>query len=325
MPSKASTITEIAPDLGVSAGASAALAIETRRLRKVYSNTVAVSDLTLEVARGEVFGFLGPNGAGKSTSIKMLLGLTFPSSGSARVLGRPVGDVHARHKIGFLPEHFRFYDWLSGTELLELHGKLCGMDFATLRRSVPDLLDLVGLTPNAGKKLRDYSKGMLQRVGLAQALLNDPEIIFLDEPTSGLDPLGRRLVRDIIREQRRRGVTVFLNSHLLSEVELTCDRVAFIKRGVVLEIRDIASLSRDTVVHARVANLTPAALAVLPRWAIDIRHDGERLSFRVKHEDLLAEIVRHLAESGVDIYSVIPQRMLLEELFVHIIGEDEGA
>jgi ABC-2 type transport system ATP-binding protein len=290
----------------------------------LYGNKVAVSDLTLEVARGEVFGFLGPNGAGKSTSIKMLLGLTFPSSGWARVLGRPLGDAYARRKIGFLPEHFRFYEWLSGTELLELHGHLCGMDFAKLRRSVAELLDLVGLSPHAGKKLRDYSKGMLQRVGLAQALLNDPEVIFLDEPTSGLDPLGRRLVRDIVREQRRRSVTVFLNSHLLSEVELTCDRVAFIKRGVVLEVRDIASLSRDTVVHARVAKLTPTALAALPHWATDIRHNGEQLSLRVNHEDLLPEIVRHLAASGVDVYSVTPQRMPLEELFVHIIGEDEG-
>ena len=324
MTTKACTIPEVVPDAGISADATAALAIETRRLRKLYGNTVAVSDLTLEVARGEVFGFLGPNGAGKSTSIKMLLGLTFPSSGSARVLGRPVGDVHARQKVGFLPEHFRFYDWLSGTELLELHGRLCGMDSATLRRTVPELLDLVGLTPNAGKKLRDYSKGMLQRVGLAQALLNDPEVIFLDEPTSGLDPLGRRLVRDIVREQRRRGVTVFLNSHLLSEVELTCDRVAFIKHGVVLEVRDIASLRRDTIVHTRVANLTPATLAALTRWATDIRHDGEQLRFRVQHEDLVAEIVRYLAASGVDVYSVTPQRMLLEELFVHIIGEDEG-
>jgi ABC-2 type transport system ATP-binding protein len=198
---------------------------------------VAVEGLTLEVRRGEVFGFLGPNGAGKSTSIKMLLGLVVPTGGEATVLSSPAGDVETRRKIGFLPEHFRFYDWLTATELLYLHGRLYAMAAALLRERVPALLDLVGLAPHRDRRLGDFSKGMLQRLGLAQALLNDPELIFLDEPTSGLDPVGRRLVRDIIKAQRSRGATVFLNSHLLSEVEVTCDRVAFIKRGEVLETR----------------------------------------------------------------------------------------
>src|ERR1700730_12774257 len=158
------------------------LAIRTRGLRKVFGGKVAVRSLTLEVARGEVFGFLGPNGAGKSTSVKMLLGLVFPTSGKAEILGRPAGDVKTRSKVGFLPEHFRFYDWLTPAELLKLHGRLYGMSHTVLRERVPALLGLVGLTPHRNKRLRDFSKGMLQRIGLAQALLNEPDLIFLDEP-----------------------------------------------------------------------------------------------------------------------------------------------
>jgi ABC-2 type transport system ATP-binding protein len=179
---------------------SSDLAIRTRGLRKVFGDKVAVRNLTLNVPSGEVFGFLGPNGAGKSTSVKMLLGLVSPTSGEAQILGCPVGDVKTRRKVGFLPEHFRFYDWLTPTELLKVHGRLYGMSHVKLRERVPVLLDLVGLTPHRDKRLRDFSKGMLQRIGLAQALLNEPDLIFLDEPTSGLDPVGRRLVRDIIKQ-----------------------------------------------------------------------------------------------------------------------------
>src|SRR5262249_39850275 len=199
------------------------LAIRTRGLRKVFGARVAVRDLTLDVPRGEVFGLLGPNGAGKSTSVKMLLGLIFSTSGKAEILGRPAGDVKARSKVGFLPEHFRFYEWLTPAELLKLHGRLYGMSQGVLSERIPTLLDLVGLTPHRDKRLQEFSKGMLQRIGLAQALLNDPELIFLDEPTSGLDPFGRRMVRDVIKAQRDRGATVLLNSHLLGEVEITCD------------------------------------------------------------------------------------------------------
>src|SRR5216683_73998 len=240
------------------------LAIRTRGLRKVFSGKVAVRNLTLDVSRGEVFGFLGPNGAGKSTSVKMLLGLVFPTSGEAEILGRPAGDVKTRSKVGFLPEHFRFYDWLTSAELLKLHGRLYGMSHATLRERVPALLDMVGLTPHRDKPLRDFSKGMLQRIGLAQALLNEPDLIFLDEPTSGLDPFGRRLVRDIIKAQRDRGATVLLNSHLLGEVEITCDRVAFIKDGEVVETRELNSaLEEQTGVTIRAANVSPDVVAAL--------------------------------------------------------------
>jgi ABC-type multidrug transport system ATPase subunit len=196
-------------------------AIETTSLRKAFGEKVAVEDLSLQVERGEVFGFLGPNGAGKTTSVKMLLGLCAPTSGQGFLLGQPIGTPSALRKVGFLPEHFRFHDWLKAHEFLFVHGRLYGMKESVLKPRVAELLELVGLAAHSQKKLAEFSKGMLQRIGLAQALLNDPEIVFLDEPTSGLDPMGRRLVRDIIRDVKSRGTTVFLNSHLLSEVEVT--------------------------------------------------------------------------------------------------------
>jgi len=301
------------------------LAIRTRGLRKTFGGKVAVRRLTLEVARGEVFGFLGPNGAGKSTSVKMLLGLVSPSSGEAEILGQPVGDVKTRSRVGFLPEHFRFYDWLTGEELLKLHGRLYGMSHAALRERVPVLLDLVGLTPHRNKRLRDFSKGMLQRIGLAQALINDPDLIFLDEPTSGLDPIGRRLVRDIIKAQRDRGATVLLNSHLLGEVEITCDRVAFIKDGEVVESRELHGESEEqTTVSIRAVNVTVEVLNGLSQWSSSARTEGDRLTLTLSSNTLLPEIVRYLVAKGVDVYEVAPQRLSLEERFLEIVGSDGG-
>ena len=207
------------------------LVIDTRGLRKRFGPTLAVADLSLSVRAGEILGFLGPNGAGKTTSIKMLLSLVHPDGGNGRVLGQPLGDRMMRARIGFLPEHFRFHDCLTARELLRFHGRLCGLSGSDLDMRIDRLLARVDLLEAADRPVRGYSKGMLQRTGLAQALLNDPVLVFFDEPTSGLDPLGRLLVRDIISELRDRGTTVFLNSHLLGEVEATCDRVAFVKQG----------------------------------------------------------------------------------------------
>jgi ABC-2 type transport system ATP-binding protein len=301
------------------------LAISTRRLRKVFGGKVAVRNLSLEVSRGEVFGFLGPNGAGKSTSVNMLLGLVAPSSGTAAILGRPAGDAETRAKVGFLPEHFRFYDWLTSVELLMLHGRLYGISHAELRRRVPGLLDRVGLTPHRDRRLRDFSKGMLQRIGLAQALLNDPDLIFLDEPTSGLDPFGRRLVRDIIQSQRERGATVLLNSHLLSEVEISCDRVAFVKEGEVVETRELnSSLEEPTGVIIRAADVSRDAVAALQSLARSVRIEGEHIVLSVSSTRVLPQIVRCLVEKGAQVYEVTPQRLSLEERFLEIVGSDGG-
>src|SRR2546426_6304374 len=182
--------------------------IETRRLRKRFGDKLAVADLSVAVQPGEVFGFLGPNGAGKTTSLKMLLGLIAPTSGGGRLLGAPLGDRATRARVGFLPEHFRFQDWLTGRELLRFHGRLYGLGGPKLETRIEELLARVDLLDAAHRPFRTYSKGMSQRVGLAQALLNRPEVVFLDEPTSGLDPLGRLLVRDVIGELRARGTSV---------------------------------------------------------------------------------------------------------------------
>jgi ABC-2 type transport system ATP-binding protein len=284
-----------------------------------------VGNLSLSVRRGEIFGFLGPNGAGKSTSIKMLLGLVKPTGGEAFVLGAPAGGVEVRRKIGFLPEDFRFYPWLTAAELLGLHGRLSGVPADTLRERVPALVDLVGLTPHRDKRLQDFSKGMLQRIGLAQALIHEPELIFLDEPTSGLDPMGRRLVRDIIRAQRDRGATVFLNSHILSEIEITCDEVVFIRDGEVVTSRDLRTQNGEEVrVVARARKLTQEAVAGLAQWSTSTQVDEEQLTLTTRSQDVLPDILRHLVAAGADVYQFTPQRLSLEDLFLKIMGEDRG-
>jgi len=291
----------------------------------VFGTKVAVSNLSLTVRRGEIFGFLGPNGAGKSTSIKMLLGLVKPSSGQAFVLGVPSDHVEVRGKIGFLPEDFRFYTWLTASELLRLHGRLCGMAAARLRERVPALLDLVGLTPHREKRLRDFSKGMLQRIGLAQALIHEPELVFLDEPTSGLDPMGRRLVRDVIRAQRDRGATVFLNSHILSEIEIACDRVVFIKEGEVVASHNLRAFPDGEVgLVARARNLSAETVARLSQWSTSARLDGERLTLATHSTSVLPDILRYLVTSGSDVFEFTPERLSLEDLFLKIMGEDRG-
>lgn len=281
--------------------------------------------LTLDVKRGEVFGFLGPNGAGKSTSIRMLLSLIKPSGGRAELLGQPLGTRSVLAKVGFLPEHFRFYDWLTPIELLTLHGQLCGVPKNTLKARIPALIDKVGLTPHIGKQIRNFSKGMIQRIGLAQALINEPDLIFLDEPTSGLDPLGRRLVRDVIKAERERGATVFLNSHLLGEVEVTCDRVAFIKNGAVLEIREVGSFAaghRRFLLRGR--GLSAAVLSGL-NGAVSAAevHEGA-VSLTLPSEDAAPAVIRHLVQNNVDVYEFRPDDISLEERFIQIVGEDRG-
>ena len=330
------------------------LAVETHGLRKRFGRKLAVADLSLSVRRGEVFGFLGPNGAGKTTSLKMLLGLVAPTAGRAVLLGARVGDRRARGRVGFLPEHFRFQDWLTGRELLRFHGRLFGIPERTLRSRADSLLERVRLTEAADRKLREYSKGMLQRVGLAQALINDPELVFLDEPTSGLDPLGRRLVRDVIHELRGRGVTVFLNSHLLGEVEVTCDRVTFIKDGRTVHELALAESSAATEVELRIGPLDEETAAGLVRF-------GERLPaatgdgvgpggggatprivarapappegagappgwlrLRVADEESLPGLARWLVGRGIALYEMRTTRKSLETSFLEIMGDEQA-
>jgi len=300
-------------------------AIETEALRKVFGDHVAVKGLTLQVSQGEVFGFLGPNGAGKTTSMKMLLGLVAPTSGKANLLGAPIGDRATLARIGFLPEHFRFQDWMTASEFLVLHGELLGMEMQALKKRRDDLLERVGLTPFRNKQLRTFSKGMLQRIGLAQALLNHPALVFLDEPTSGLDPVGRRLVRDVVHELRNEGTCVFLNSHLLSEIEVTCDRVAFIRHGEVVRVLELATLNgNQSVVTIRASGLTSELVTQLEHWSHDIHFTGEQLTLTVHHEDSIPEINRFLVAQGVNVFAISPSRISLEDIFIETVGKDGG-
>jgi ABC-2 type transport system ATP-binding protein len=328
-------------------GPAHAFAIETDGLRKSYGRRAAVADLTVRVPRGEVFAFLGPNGAGKSTAVKMLLGLVRPDAGSARLLGRPPSDAAVRARVGFLPEHFRFHEWLRADEFLDLHARLYGMDRDLRRRRIAALLERVGLSESARKPLSAFSKGMLQRVGLAQALLPEPELLFLDEPTSALDPFGRILVREVIRDLRAAGTTVFLNSHLLSEVEATADRACFIREGVVLRTVGLRELEAELVqVEARFAGGGPGLLEDLRRLGREVRvaasagrtagaggaipdaapEAAETLvvELSLPSEDLLPAVAERIVASGARLYALSPRRLSLEELFVEIVGRDEG-
>jgi len=316
-PAAASTTTTIA---------TPSLAIETHGLRKVYGEKVAVEDVTIDVPTGEVFGFLGPNGAGKSTTMKMLLGLAAPSAGTAKLLGQPLGSVAARRRIGFLPEQFRFHEWLRGVEFLDFHGELCGLSRAERRRRIPEVLEVVGLAERGQDRLRTYSKGMLQRIGLAQALINDPALVFLDEPTSALDPIGRREVRDIIRDLKARGMTVFLNSHLLSEVETVCDRVAIVDRGRVVRYGPLDELLRESLDVTLVLGPHEATVTrqIEEFGAIEADEpDGQRRELRVRLDSLddVPQLVATLARTGVTIYGVTPRRRTLEDVF---LGAVEG-
>ena len=297
--------------------------VQTRSLRRQFGATVAVADLSLSIGRGEIFGFLGPNGAGKTTSLKLLLGLLEPGGGTGEVLGAPLGERRARARIGFLPEHFRFHSCLTGRELLRFHGKLHGMRGAVLERRIDELLVRVDLTDAEGRPLREYSKGMTQRVGLAQALINDPELVFLDEPTSGLDPLGRLLVRDIIQELRDRGTTVFLNSHLLGEVEATCDRVVFVREGRVVRELSLAQSVGDIAVELRVAPLDLATLAGLAQFGSAITRTRELLRMRVSDESVLPKLAAWLVGRGLSLYELRSRRRSLEEWFVEIMGDGQ--
>jgi len=299
------------------------LAIETNGLSRRFGANVAVADLSLTIPRGQIFGFLGPNGAGKTTSVKMLLALVAPSGGAGTVLGAPIGDCEVRRRIGFLPEHFRFHECLTGRELLRFHGRLYGLRGAPLERRIDALLARVDLVDAAARPLREYSKGMVQRIGLAQALVNDPDLVFLDEPTSGLDPLGRLLVRDLLRDLRARGTTVFLNSHLLGEVEATCDRVVFVKQGRTIREQALGAQSADVEVELRLGRAAGEVLAGLGAFGAGVTAFDGAVRMRVASDATLPEIARWLVARDVPIYEMRSRRPSLEQVFLEVMGSDQ--
>ncbi len=306
-------------------------AIETENLTKDYALGFwrkrpyrALDRLSIQVAPGEVFGFLGPNGAGKTTTLKLLLQLVFPTSGRAEILGRPLGDVATRRRIGYLPENPYFYDHLTAVEVLDYFGRLFGLTASARAERVPRLLDRVELGAERRLPLRRYSKGMLQRVGLAQALLNEPDVVFLDEPMSGLDPIGRRMVRELILALRDRGATVFFSSHILSDAEAVCSRVGILSGGrlatagrltdllafsvkgweIVVDRIGADALPRVQALHAKVTRIADA------RYAIELPAEA-------RPERVLAD----LTAAGAAIVTVNPLRDTLEDFFMRQVAE----
>jgi len=300
-------------------------AIRTVDLVKRYRTTTALDGLTMTVGHGEVFGFLGPNGAGKTTAVKLLLGLTRPTAGEAWVLGRPMGDRIARRRVGYLPELFRYQDWLTARELLALHCDLAGVPRAEQPAQITDTLELVGLARRARDRIGTFSKGMQQRIGLAVSLVGRPDLVFLDEPTSALDPVGRHDVREIIRTLRTRGTTVFLNSHLLTEVEQVCDRVAIIDAGRVIAMGTMDELrGRRDVVRLRLGGVGPGALETLRRYG-DLEIESGSYTVTGLMPARVPALVTELVGLGCEIFAVEPRSQTLEDRFLELLGGSNGA
>jgi len=310
--------TKAAAPEGAAAGSPA---IQTVNLSKSFGHTVALAGLTMTVPRGEVFGFLGPNGAGKTTSVKLLLGLLRPTSGEGSLLGRPIGDLRTRRRIGYLPELFRYQAWLSAREVLALHCELAPLPRSSWNDEITTALDTVGLTDRAGDRVSTFSKGMQQRLGLAAALLGEPELVFLDEPTSALDPVGRHDVREIIRGLSSRGTAVFLNSHLLSEVEQVCDRVAVVDRGRVIASGTMDELLGGSAVKIRVTGLG-ADRSKLAGFG-DVDEEGDQLTFTNLGAERVPELVSQIVALGGRVYEVAPRHQTLEDRFLQLLDEED--
>ena len=302
-------------------------ALDIRGLSKAYrvghirrTLKPALVDLTLSVPVGEVFGYLGPNGSGKTTTLKVLTGLVFPDAGSATLLGAPIGDRAGRQRIGFLPENPNFYDYLTPHEYLDYAGRLFGLAKAERRGRARELLERVGLTAFAEVPLRRFSKGMLQRMGIAQALVNSPDLVFLDEPMSGLDPNGRGLVRELILDLKAAGKTVFFSTHILSDAETLCDRVALLRGGRLVAVGRLADILHIDITHMEilVTGIEESALDRLPPGS-EKRRTGERWILHIP-EGQLGTVVRALETAGGRVLSVQPVRQSLEEYFFKEMG-----
>lgn len=296
--------------------------LETYNLTKQFNGKGGFKDVSLSVREGEVFSFLGKNGAGKSTFIRTLLGILYPTSGMGLMLGKPLGDVETRKKIGYLPELFQYHTWLTGYELLYNHGLLYKMKKKEIKERIEEVLKIVGLEGHEHKRIKQYSKGMKQRIGLGSAILSDPLLLFLDEPTSALDPLGRKQVRDIIFKLKNEGKTIFLNTHLLSEVELVSDRVAIIDKGKMKKIGTMKELLHSPVMisigdcNEKIINELKKIDPLLKR----IRNDIE---MSVPNDKTLPKIADSIVKNDGLLYMMKRKENALEELFINTVGEED--
>ena len=307
--------------------------IEAEGLHKVYRSRfgtrriTALDGIDLSVGPGEVFGLLGPNGAGKTTTVKILLGLTHPTSGAARLFGIPVANPESRRRVGYLPEGHRFPGYLTARQTLSIFGRMSGMPSGVIRSRIPDLLARVRLSEWADVKVKKFSKGMTQRLGLASALVHDPEVLLLDEPTDGVDPVGRREIRDLLREEASRGRAILLNSHLLSEIELTCDRVAVLRRGKVAAQGRIADLTaQGSRYRMTVSPVDEALLAEFRASGASVERVNGHLVIGTRDLAHVNELVDTLRARGGMLAELAPVRSTLEDVFVDLVrtGEPGG-
>ena len=303
------------------------IAIRTDKLSKAYTKkltqkVVALRDLDLEVRQGEIFGFLGPNGAGKSTTITLLMNLIRPTSGSARILGIPVTEASSRKRLGYLPENPNYYSYLTARELLEMAGKIHGLDFGEIRKKSQEVLGVLDLPLEKKRPISGYSKGMVQRVGLAQAIFHDPEVIILDEPMSGLDPPGRKLVADIMLELRAKGKTIFFSTHILHDVEVICDRIGIITKGQLRfcgTLVDVISESFSSY-DVSLRKVLPEHVRALMNQDLIPRTVGDKVKVEVPKDDLAA-FVDTFVHQSVEVVAIEPKRLTLEDFFMGFISQ----
>jgi ABC-2 type transport system ATP-binding protein len=306
------------------------IVLRTEALRKTFRvgfwgrQMTAVDHLDLEVRKGEIFGFLGPNGAGKTTTLKMLMGLIYPTSGKAWVLGQKIGDVAMKHHVGFLPEAPYFYDYLTAEEFLRFYGQLFGLGGRLLSERIDMLLNIVGLSDARRLQLRKFSKGMLQRIGIAQALINDPHLLILDEPMSGLDPVGRKEIRDLILCLKEQGKTIFFSSHILHDAEVLCDRVGILLKGRLVALGKVSELinARSTrSVEVVVEGLDPEGVERVRKLVQSVMTQGERVLAILQNQNQVNEVLDLIRLRKATLISVTPQKSSLEDLFMREVRQ----
>ncbi len=315
------------------------VAIDIQQLTKEYDNGRGCRNVTISVGKGEAFGFLGPNGAGKSTLVKMLVGLTAPTSGRATLFGEPIGSLAAKQHVGYLPELYRYQEWLTGEEVVRLHSRLCGMDQSTIKPRIKQLLDQVGIGKRGIDRVKHYSKGMQQRLGMACALVNDPPILFLDEPSSALDPIGRSEVRELLKNLKNEGKTIFLNSHLLEEVESLCERIALLNNGQILRHGQVSQvLYTQTKWRFKVGGFTPEILPWLSETSgitierymnpsitsatsvLPVGQETVWLEATIDNEEQIGWLNTLIVNQGMTLYNVEPVKERLEEWFMDAVS-----
>jgi ABC-2 type transport system ATP-binding protein len=297
--------------------------IQTNSLTKTYNGKGGISDVTLSVGEGMVYGFLGPNGSGKSTFVRTLLGLLHPTSGEGYILGEPIGTTKSREQVGYLPELFRYPDWLTGRQLLQSHAELCRIPVRERNKRIDEVIELVGMTGRENGRISGFSKGMSQRIGLACAILNDPKVVFLDEPTSALDPIGRKDVRDLMVYLRDQGKTVFLNSHLLYEVESVCDHVSIVHQGEMVAQGPWRELM---MTEAQVEVVTDKPIVALPSFVtrnqkVKEEEGRTRWGLQLEHEADIPRLIQYLASNQVSICEVKPIIPHLEDVFMYWVNQ----